>query len=143
MITEKITKNQIEKWKSLYENYNGKLESNRKSGAEIDEYFKGKYAYKSINSEKFKAIVEYNILNNDFSREKLKGKKPNVNCYAVGEIYVGIDTVSGEFHVECEDIQKASAIYDDLFLFRGLDETDLKNYVLVGQYIELYKINLK
>ena len=143
MITEKVTKKQIEKWKSLYENNVGKLNPNRKSGVEIDEYFKNKYAYKSINCEKFKSIVEYNVLSNDFSREKLKGEKPNVNCYTVGDIFVGIDTVSGEFHVECENIENASAIYDDLFAFRGLDETDLKNYVLVGQYIELHKINLK
>ena len=27
-------------------------------------------------------------------------------------------------------------IYDDLFVFRGLDEKDLENYFLVAQYIE-------
>ena len=29
----------------------------------------------------------------------------------VGDVLVGIDTISGEFFVECEDIEKADGIY--------------------------------
>lgn len=38
--------------------------------------------------------------------------------------------VSGEFHVESEDINKSIPIYDDLFVYCGLDEEDLKKLFL-------------
>lgn len=52
-------------------------------------------------------------------------------------IMVGIDLVTGYFHVESENMDKAEKVYNDLFVFRGLDEKDLENYFLVGQYIQL------
>lgn len=83
-------------------------------------------------------IVEFNIMENEHSRSKLsKGMKPDVHAYHVGDILVGIDTISGEFCIECEDIKKAIPIYDGLFVYRGLDENDLKNYVLVAEYVKL------
>lgn len=36
-----------------------------------------------------------------------------------------------------EDINKSIEIYDNLFIYRGLDEEDLKNYFLVAEYIKL------
>lgn len=39
--------------------------------------------------------------------------------------------------MESEDIQKIVSIYDDLFVYRGLDEEDLNNYFLVAEYIKL------
>ena len=48
---------------------------------------------------------------------------------------MGIDLVSGYFHVESPDRKEMERIYDDLFAFRGLDETDLQNYFLVAQYL--------
>ncbi len=56
------------------------------------------------------------------------------NC----EIYIeGIDTATGFFQVECEDIDKAAPIWDDIFIKRGLSADDIENYVLTGQYISL------
>ena len=52
-------------------------------------------------------------------------------------VQVGIDINSGYFHVECQDMEKAIPVWDDLFIVRGLSETDLKNYVITAQYIEL------
>ena len=60
-------------------------------------------------------------------------------CYEKNGVLLGIDLVSGEFFVESRNPEKAAALYDDLFVFRGLDESDLKNDVLVGQYLELKK----
>jgi hypothetical protein len=51
------------------------------------------------------------------------------------DIYVGIDLTSGEFQIECEDINSVIPIYDDLFAFRGLDDDDIQNYFLVAQYL--------
>lgn len=137
MITELPTDEQIEKWKALFTEYGKIFTPNRKSGAEIDEYFRNKYGLKPLKSAEFASVVEWNILNNEAFREKLRGEKPQINCYDLNGVFVGIDLVSGEFFVESDDIGKAALIYDDLFLFRGLDESDLKNFVLVGQYAEL------
>lgn len=52
-----------------------------------------------------------------------------------GNIYVGIDLNSGFFQVECEDVDKMKAIWDDLFLARGLSAEDIENFVIAVQYI--------
>ena len=80
------------------------------------------------------------LLSNRFSREKLpKGAVPHVVAYKAGNVLAGIDLVSGFFHVESEEIREAEKVYDDLFVFRGLDERDLENYFLVSEYIRLKK----
>lgn len=137
MITKMPTDAELKKWKSLFDEYGAKLTPNRKSGREIDEYLNGKYDCKPLNSKKFASVVEWNILNNPPLKIKLNGEKPDVKSYTVNGALVGIDLVSGEFFVECEDADKAALIYDDLFVFRGLDEDDLKNFVLVGEYLLL------
>ena len=38
-------------------------------------------------------------------------------------------------------IGKKTSIFDDLFLYRGLDENDLNNFVMVGQFLELAEEN--
>ena len=45
-------------------------------------------------------------------------------------IIVGIELETGFFHVE-----GSRELWDELFAFRGLDETDLENYYLVAEYI--------
>lgn len=65
-------------------------------------------------------------------------QEPIVSAYElVGNIYVGIDLNSGFFQVECEDVDKMKAIWDDLFFTRGLSEKDIDNYVIASQYILL------
>lgn len=111
---------------------------NRKTGNELDGYFRSKYLYQIYDDIKFKKIVELNITNNEHSLHKLPDQvKPNIKSYCIDDILVGIDLVSGEFFVECDDVNKVIPIYDDLFVYRGLDEEDLKNYFLVAEYITL------
>ena len=38
-------------------------------------------------------------------------------------------------------IGKKTSIFGDLFFYRGLDENDLKNFVMVGQFLELAEEN--
>lgn len=114
------------------------MHANRKTGSEIDSYFRNKYSYQIFDNPEFKKVVELNIMENEYSRSKLPDKmNPTIHSYCVGNVLIGIDSVSGEFHVECEDIKKAAPIYDDLFVYRELDENDLKNYFLVAQYVIL------
>lgn len=65
------------------------------------------------------------------------GTRPDIRCYRTGNALVGIDLVSGAFHVEAVDMAEAIPVYNDLFVFRGLSEDDLKNFVLVAEYVRL------
>ncbi|MBE5976125.1 hypothetical protein [Lacrimispora xylanisolvens] len=138
MITTDVTKEMIEEWIQIYRDYAPSIQPNRKTGNEIDEYFRNNYHHQIISSQTFKQVVELNIMENEHSRVKLpNGMVPHVKSYCVGDVLVGIDYSSGEFHIESQDINKAIPIYDDLFVYRGLDEDDLKNYVMVAQYVML------
>lgn len=82
----------------------------------------------------FIEIVEANILENGFLPE---GACPDIRSYRMGDILVGIDLSSGEFHIEAEDIDRVIPVYDDLFVYRGLGKNDLNNFVLVAEYVRL------
>ncbi len=137
MLTLEPTMEMISEWKRIFEMHKGSLISNRKSGTEVDEYFRKKYNFSSIENEDYTRIVELNILENEHSFQKLGGLSPDIKVYYSDGIYVGIDLISGEFHIECEDVNSIIPIYDDLFVFRGLDKDDIQNYFLVAQYITL------
>ena len=77
-------------------------------------------------------------MENAHPNDKLEdGTRPDVRCYRTGNALVGIDLVSGAFHVEAVDMAEAIPVYNDLFVFRGLSEDDLKNFVLVAEYVRL------
>ena len=65
------------------------------------------------------------------------GTLPDIRCYKTGNVLVGIDLNSGEFHMESENIEDIIPIHDDLFVYRGLDAEDIKNYFLVAEYVKL------
>ena len=133
MITKRVTRAQLRLWKKLTEEKGGSLVPNRISGVQLDAYFRRQYAPRTLADDVFRQIVERSAA--DYrSGESV----PDVRVYLANEtVRVGIDLTSGFFHVECADIQKGAAVFDDLFTTRGLDEEDLQNYVLTGQYLEL------
>ena len=138
MITAKLTAEKITEMKQLYKEHRPMLCANRRAGAEVDAYFQSRYPCQVLKDRTFQRVVAANILENAYARAKLQsGTQPDVRCYRVGNVLVGIDLVSGEFHVEAADIAEAVPIYDDLFVFRGLDEEDLKNFVLTAEYVSL------
>lgn len=139
MLTTEPTIEMIQEWKYIYNENRDKLKQNRKSGAEINDYFCNKYRFEKLDSLSFHDVVEFNIMKNESNREKLpQGAVPQIVAYKAKDssVLVGIDLVTGFFHIEGKDINRVAEIYDDLFLFRGLDETDIKNYFLVAQYIQ-------
>lgn len=70
-------------------------------------------------------------MENAHPNDKLEdGTRPDIRCYRTGNALVGIDLVSGAFHVEAVDMAEAIPVYNDLFVFRGLSEDDLKNFDL-------------
>lgn len=137
MLMQKPTEEMIEEWKQIYEEYHDRLRPNRKSGEEVDRYFRDKYSAQDFPSPEFKSMIEEQILQNDFIRKKLYNQEPRVRTYWLNDVLVAIDLTSGEFHVESKNFLKMQEIYDDLFAFRGLDEKDLENFFLVAQYVQL------
>ena len=138
MLIKEPTSEMIAEWKRIFEEYHSTLTPNRKSGYEVDSYFREKYSYQLFDNAEFQQMVSLNITENDFLRSKLpKGLLPNIQSYQTGNVLVAIDLCTGEFHVESENIEEVIPIFDDLFVYRGLDEDDLKNYFLVAEYVKL------
>lgn len=138
MLTTEVTTEMIAEWKQIFEMHHAVMRPNRKTGKEIDKYFRDKYRYQVFDDMRFKKIVEQNITENEFSRNKLpEGISPIIKSYCNDDVLVGIDLSSGEFHIESEDINKVIPIWNDLFVYRGLDEADLKNFSLVAEYVKL------
>ena len=127
MLTKEPTPEQNNEWKRIFETHCSQMQPNRKTGVQVDNYFRNKYPYQVYDNSEFKKIVELNIVQNAHSQSKLQ---------IVG-VFIGIDLVSGEFHIESENINKSVPIYDDLFVYRGLDKEDLKNCFLVAEYVRL------
>ena len=139
MITQKPTRRDVERWRRVYEQNRGSLAPNCISGAELERYFVEEYAPQSYADADFIAVVEDNLLENDVHREKLPaGAQPDVAAYRLPhDVLVGIDRTTGFFHVECADIRRAAAVWDDLFVRRGLDARDADNFVTAAQYLLL------
>lgn len=138
MLTECPTPAMLAEWKQLFAAHRKELTANRRSGAEVDAYFRAQYPHTVLDDAAFASGIAECVLANAHSREKLpEGAEPDIRCYRTGEVLVSIDLVTGEFFTECEDIAQAAAIHDDLFVYRGLDEQDLDNYYLVAAYIQL------
>lgn len=128
----------IKEWKRIFDENQRFMKDNRKTGIEVDSYFKNKYPFTTLESSEYADILTANIVQNEFNSKKLpEGKKPIIKTYRVDDVLVGIDIVTGYFQIECENIQKTAPIYDDLFVYRGLDKFDLQNYFLVAEYVIL------
>ena len=135
MLTSKPTPEIINEWKNIYEINKDKLEPNRKSGEELNVYFCTKYKPEILEDEEFYKAIKENILLNEANSEKLKqGEKPDIVSYVLKHknVLIGIDLVTGFYQVEGEDVGAVAEVYDDLFVFRGLDEKDLQNCFFGG-----------
>ena len=138
MLTMAPTEEMIAEWKRIFEMYHSSLIPNRKSGEEVDQYFRKKYPHQIFDNAEFQEIVSLNITENDCFNSKLpQNTLPNIQSYKTGNVLVGIDLCTGEFHVESENIEEVIPIHDDLFAYRGLDAEDINNFFLVAEYVKL------
>lgn len=138
MLTMEPTKEMIAEWKQIFEMYRSSLVPNRKSGDKVDQYFREKYPHQIFDNAEFREIVSLNITENDCFRRKLpQNTLPNIQSYKTGNVLVGIDLCTGEFHIESENIEEVIPIHDDLFTYRGLDAEDINNFFLVAEYVKL------
>lgn len=135
MITAPVSKDKLDRWKQIWQEKAPSMKPNRISGSQLNEYFQGKYSPTLYANKRFQRVVKWNLTE---LYGKVAAGTANIICYLVdADVYVGIDLVTGFFHIESKHIEKCIPIYDDLYVKRGLDKSDLQNYVLVGQYMEL------
>ncbi|HCA4043120.1 TPA: hypothetical protein MPW80_002871, partial [Listeria monocytogenes] len=71
MLTKEATPELIKEWQNIYYNHIDNLVPNRKTGCEIDEYFRGNYSFVSVNDKNAQETVIQNIINNESFKEKL------------------------------------------------------------------------
>lgn len=154
MLMQKPTPEMIEMWKEVWNDFKDKLCPNRKTGKEIVAYLKDKYFLEELHDDNAKQIVINNILYNKPYADRLPvGAEPSVVTFIVvnedngkllyenqdeifkgNNIFVGVELETGFFCVE-----GSSHLWDELYVFRGLDKTDIQNYYCVGEYISCLK----
>ncbi len=147
MLIKKATQEDIREWKEIYEKHKNTLTPNKKSAEEIIGFLKSRYTATEIIDAEYKRVVSDNILLNGFSRDKLKGKTPEIRLFKISDeglfyrqdaVFKGTDIIVGiEVNTSYIFVEGSSELYDELFAFAGLDECDLKNYFLVAEYVKL------
>lgn len=150
MLMHEPSAEDIANWKQVFAAYRPRLKPNRKSGEELLTYLRSHYSLRALQDADADQVVIQNILLNEpLARELPPGAAPKPfccivepvgagealyreqdACFAGIEIFVGIDLTTGYFVVE-----GSSRLWDELYAFRGLNETDLENYYSVAQYI--------
>mgnify|MGYP001263514154 CR=1 FL=1 len=154
MLMQGATPEMVERWKEVWNEYKGRLLPNRKDGKEVVEYLKNKYILEELHDDKTKKVVINNVLYNKPYADKLPmGAKLSAVTFIVenkdngkflyenqdevfkgNNIFVGVELESGFFCVE-----GSSLLWDELYVFQGLDEKDIQNYFCVAEYISCLK----
>jgi hypothetical protein len=154
MLMQKATPEIVERWKEVWNKYKDKLVPNRKSGKEVVEYLKNKYFLEELHDDNAKQVVINNVLYKKPYADKLPmGAELSAVTFIVenqvngkflyenqdkvfkgNNIFVGVEIESGFFCVE-----GSSLLWDELYVFRGLDEKDIQNYFSVAEYISCLK----
>lgn len=154
MLMQGATPEMVKRWKEIWNEYKYKLVPNRKSGKEVVEYLKNKYLLKELHDGNAKRLVIDNVLCNEPYAEKLPiGAEPTAVTFIVenqdngkflyqnqdevfrgNNIFVGVELETGFFCVE-----GSSLLWDELYIFQGLDEKDIQNYFCVAEYISCLK----
>ncbi|MGN1031514.1 MAG: hypothetical protein ACI4PQ_07920 [Butyricicoccaceae bacterium] len=152
MLNGEPTEGMLREWKRVWRQQKDRLRPNRISGPELLAYVRQRYPLEETAEEDALDCVRQTVLCNSFLAEKLpEGCEPDPVAFFVldtGEghqlyeqkdaiydeverIFVGVDLVSGYYHVE-----GSSQLWDELCAVQGLDEADIQNPFLVAQYVE-------
>lgn len=139
MLREPATKQMVEQWSNVFEQYKGKLKPNRKTGQELVEYITSKYELEVFEDKEASKVVYFNVMENEYLKSKLSsGEEPNPVTYYWNnngnKVFIGIDLATGYYCVEDNE-----NLWDELCAFQGLDETDLNNFYCVAEYINCLK----
>lgn len=148
------TNEQISQWKKVWSQYKDRLKPNRKSGQDVIDYLFSRYPLTEVDDETLKEVVTNNIMCNEVYKEKLpEGQFPSPRVFYLDnighgkhiykqqdpmykdtKIFIGVDTVSGHFHIE-----GSSLLWDEVCAYQGVDEYDIQNFYYVAEYISCLK----
>ncbi|WP_245920450.1 hypothetical protein ACKUB1_14310 [Methanospirillum stamsii] len=148
------TPEMVRAWKETFETYRPVLKPNNKPIQDVISYLKQKYPVTERTEQTLLRVVIENVTLNEYNAQKIPaGKTPLALVFQVEDavsgknlyenqddifkgcaIIVGFELVSGYFMVE-----GSSQLWDELFVFRGLDEIDLTNFYLVAEYVACVK----
>ncbi|MCL2568013.1 MAG: hypothetical protein FWE12_01045 [Oscillospiraceae bacterium] len=154
MLRQEPTPEMIAEWEMVWRAHKDKLRPNRKSGADIVKYLTEKYPLRELHDAAATQVVIDNVVMNEHLAERIpEGIVPLAVTFIVenraegrklyaepdeflgdGDIFVGVELVSGYYQVE-----GTSLLWDELCVFQGLDEKDIENFFCVAQYIEAIK----
>lgn len=142
MLTRAPTPEDAAEWKRTAERYRPLLRPNRISGRALYDHLRSRYPLTPLHDARADRVVRDNILKNRCFAEALpEGVPPDPVCcliehsgagvelyraqdeaFSGTDIFVGIDLASGYFSVEGSGL-----LWDELYAYRGLNETDLEN----------------
>ncbi len=155
MVTEEITEAKLSEMKAIFLSYRDRCIENRINGTALLQYLQMHYELREIKDKETLSVVSNNIMMNEIYFEKIpvgatikprafyvvRCKNVNKNVLLQNEeekktsrIFVGIDECTGYYLVE-----GSSWLHDELNAIRGLDKKDLRNFVIVAQYIQALK----
>lgn len=128
MLTTKVTGKTIKEWKRLFEKYRYALKPNLKNKTQIYNFICSKYNIKVWDNSQ--SIEAFSIVKDEKSKFLYKNQdKAFKDCKEI--IFFFSDDIAVNF---C-NVEGSGYLWDECLAFRGLDDNDLKNYALVGQYI--------
>ncbi len=150
MLTNEATPEMVEEWRAIWTEHRDRLQPNRRSGTELIAYLQSHYDVTEFKEPFADSIISGCVTDNLHNAEKLpEGTLPKPRTFRLSStqrnarlftqdpiyqyqdsIFVGIDEVTGTFHVELSVL-----LWDELFAFRGLDAADLENCYLVAEYL--------
>lgn len=150
MLMQEPTEDMIKKWKEIYYKYKYQIKPNKKSGVDVIQYLEDHYTVSEIEDNEIESFVYDNIVNNEFSHNKLNGGNPIIRLFEIDnsgngkqlysnqdEVFKNMKIVVGvELKTSYLFVEGSSYLFDELTAYTGLDEEDLKNYFLVAQYVE-------
>ncbi|MDD1723895.1 MAG: hypothetical protein LUQ07_02055 [Methanospirillum sp.] len=154
MLQEEVSPEMVESWKATYDHYRNRLKPDRRPVSEVIAYLTGKYPVTELTDAKSRQVVIDNVILNTYYGKKIPaGRVPlpvvfvvedtgagrslyeeQDDLYRGNRIIVGFEHETGYFLVEGN-----SQLWDELFVYRGLDEDDITNYYLVAEYIRCLK----
>lgn len=146
MLMQEPNEEMIKEWQDIYNKNKDNLKPNKKDGLEIIEYLKETHSVVEIENPELEKIVYDNIVLNEYSNQKLCGKKTIIRLFEVidknlyerqDDVFKGIKIVVGiELNTSYIFVEGSSYLYDELTVYTGLDDKDITNYFLVAQYIK-------
>jgi hypothetical protein len=128
---------------ALFREFHDQLTPNRKSGAEVEKYLVSHWhGQPSEDPELVSKLTDTLTKEDEFSKMPTDPGALSMRVYQVNNTKVVLEETTGAFLVSGDEIDEKAKIWDDLFLYRGLNEEDLSNPFLVGTYVKIKGIEV-